>query len=518
VTKLTATGAALTYSSYLGGASDDYGYGIAVDAAGDAYVTGLTSSSNFPTTVGAPQRTFGGVYDLFVTKVTPTGGAFVYSTYLGGSSDDEAYGIAVDPSGQAYVTGFTASTNFPTANATQRAFAGGGSCGMTYCGDAFIAVLDEGGTALRFGSYLGGSGDDHGQGIAVDGAGRAYVTGYTTSTNFPTTAGTLRQTNAGGSDVFVARVLVPSGGTTPWHPHRSVRMSDGLSASVDLADGHVDVQASDLSIPARGPTLALAHTWDSALAAAGMSAAAGQGWQTSLTPRLGGALGAAASYTDTMGALWSFAPTGSVGGLYSYSAPRGQPWKLTASTAGYTLTNFLSSEVMRFDAGGRLTSDTDAYGNANSMAYGAGSASSPSSETNSGGRALAFSYANGLLADAQSPLWQSGGSGAAGSQHVVYGYSGSQLTSLTRGAGTADALTTTFGYSGTQLVTVTTPYTQTPQAWAIGYDGLGRVTAITSPSRGQQGQAGYTPICIRLTLRGRAQGAIDRYWAWFCGG
>jgi len=165
--------ASLVYGTYLGGTgvSGDSGQAIAVDAAGDAYVTGYTTSSDFPTTAGAPQRTFGGVYDLFVTKVNPAGGAFVYSIYLGGSSDDEAYGIAVDPSGQAYVTGFTASANFPTANATQRAFAGGGSCGMTYCGDAFIAALDEGGTALRFGSYLGGSGDNHGQGIAVDGAG-----------------------------------------------------------------------------------------------------------------------------------------------------------------------------------------------------------------------------------------------------------------------------------------------------------------------------------------------------------
>ena len=114
-----------------------------------------------------------------------------------------------------------------------------------------------------------------------------------------------------------------------------------------------------------------------------------------------------------------------------------------------------------------------------------------------------------LLADAQSPLWQSGGSGVAGSQRVAYGYSGSQLTSLTRGAGTSDALTTTFGYSGTQLVTVTTPYTGTPQpqAWAMAYDAVGRVSSITSPSRGQAGQAGYTPAyTTRFTYNpGRTQ-------------
>ncbi len=122
--KVNPAGSALLYSTYLGGGNDDEGEGIVVDAAGNAYVTGLTSSTDYPTTPAALQRTFGGVYDAFVTKLNPAGDAYVYSTYVGGSSDDEGFGIAVDPSGQAYVTGFTASSNFPTANATQRAFAG----------------------------------------------------------------------------------------------------------------------------------------------------------------------------------------------------------------------------------------------------------------------------------------------------------------------------------------------------------------------------------------------------------
>ena len=416
-----------------------------------------------------------------MTKINPAGNAYVYSTYLGGSSNDEAFGIAVGPTGQTFVTGFTASTNFPTANPTQGASAGASSCTFSPCGDAFLTALDEGGTALRYSSYLGGSGEDQGQAVAVDGAGRAYVVGYTYSTNFPTTTGSAQRTNAGIRDAFVARVLVPSGGVIPWHPRQSVHFSAGLDAHVDLTDGHIDVRASDLSLPARGLDLMLAHTWDSALAAAGASTAAGPGWQTSLTPRLGGALGATASYTDTSGAVWTFTPTGSVGGLYSYSAPRGEPWKLTASTTGYTLTNFLTSDALRFDVSGRLMSDTDAYGNQNTRSYGAGSTTSPSSEANSGGRALAFTYnANGALADAQSPLWQSGGAGMADSQHVAYGYNGAgQMTTAARGAGTTDALTTTFGYSGTQMMTVTTP---AGHVWTLGYDGLGRVTTITSPA------------------------------------
>jgi len=154
----------------------------------------------------------------------------------------------------------------------------------------------------------------------------------------------------------------------------------------------------------------------------------------------------------------------------------------------------LTSEALRFDANGRYLSDTDSYGNSNTLSYGSGSASSPSAATNSGGRRLAFAYANGLLADAQSPLWQSGGAGAAGSQHAAYGYDAlRRLTRLTWGAGTSDAITATFGYSGTQLVTVTTPYTGAVRAWTLGYDGQGRVTAFTSPASGTVGQAGYTP-------------------------
>ncbi len=167
----------------------------------------------------------------------------------------------------------------------------------------------------------------------------------------------------------------------------------------------------------------------------------------------------------------------------------------TSPITGYTLSNILTGEALAFDAQGRYLSDTDAYGNQNSLTAGT---NTPTGETNSNvndhttGRSLAFTYnANGLLADAQSPLWQQGGTGKAGSQHVAYGYNAQgQLTSLTRGAGTGDALTDMFGYSGTQLVTVTTG---AGHQWTLGYDGQGRLTSITSPVSGAIGQAGYTP-------------------------
>jgi len=199
VTKINASGSALVYSTYLGGSVADQGNGIAVDGAGNAYVTGQTSSTNFPT-ANPLQANYGGNGDAFVTKINASGSALVYSTYLGGRSDDFGRGIAVDGSGNAYVTGNTTSTDFPTANPLQamQATNGGGP-------DAFVAKINAAGSALVYSTYLGGSGWDEGFGIAADGAGNAYVTGYTYSTNFPT-ANAMQATFSGSGDVFVTKI------------------------------------------------------------------------------------------------------------------------------------------------------------------------------------------------------------------------------------------------------------------------------------------------------------------------
>ncbi len=184
VTKLTPSGG-LVYSTYLGGNSvgggvgDDYGYGIAVDSSGNACITGSTRSANFPVR-GALQATYGGNVDVFVAKLNAAGG-LVFSTYLGGSGVDgalQANDIALDVSGNIYVTGRTDSTDFPTQNAFQAVKAGDG--------DAFVTKLNPTGTALLYSTYLGGSDGEVGIGIAVDPSGHAYITGGTTSTNFPT--------------------------------------------------------------------------------------------------------------------------------------------------------------------------------------------------------------------------------------------------------------------------------------------------------------------------------------------
>src|SRR5205814_8754446 len=156
-----------------------------------AYVAGETVSSNFPTTAGAFQTTFGGgvfgAGDAFVTKLNPTGSALVYSTYLGGSSSDAGSGIAVDAAGNAYVTGGTGSTDFPTTIGAFQTTKGGGFR------DAFVTKLNPTGSALVYSTYLGGSGDDYGYGIALDALGNAYVTGGTGSTDFPTTPGAIQE-------------------------------------------------------------------------------------------------------------------------------------------------------------------------------------------------------------------------------------------------------------------------------------------------------------------------------------
>jgi uncharacterized repeat protein (TIGR01451 family) len=201
VTKLDPSGSAIVLSRYLGGSSADEGRGIAVDANGFAYVTGWTVSSNFPTT--APpilQSTYGGFGDAFVTKLDATTFGLTYSTYLGGATSGErGYGVAVDLDGFAYVAGHTGSTDFPVQlPALQASYAGGN-------GDAFVAKLDRVGAKLLYSTYLGGSAFDQAHAIFVDRGGKAYVTGMTESTNFPTKLPTPTA-NAGGEDAFVAKL------------------------------------------------------------------------------------------------------------------------------------------------------------------------------------------------------------------------------------------------------------------------------------------------------------------------
>jgi hypothetical protein len=198
VMKLKKGGAKIAYSTFFGGAGLEYAAGVAVDAAGNAYVAGVTSSSDLPTTRPA-QPALGGLFDGFVAKLNAKGSAVVYATYLGGSEVDGVTGIAVDAGGNAYVTGTTASTNFPVASALQSSYGGG-------LLDAFVAKLGPDGTSFAYSTYLGGADEDRAARIAVDSAGRAYLTGLTVSANFPTRNPVQPQLDGDAHDAFVSVV------------------------------------------------------------------------------------------------------------------------------------------------------------------------------------------------------------------------------------------------------------------------------------------------------------------------
>jgi hypothetical protein len=205
----------VSYSTFLGGSADDTGAAIAVDPSGNAYVIGTTSSTDFPTTTGAFDRTLATAPDIFVSKLNATGTALLYSTYLGGTptptrgagSDPFEFGraIAVDASGNAYITGQTTSSDFPiTAGAFQTTI----HASEFDATETFVAKLNPTGSALLYSTFLGGSDLDDSYTIAVDASGAAYVAGYTLSTDFPTTPGAV-QTLAGGGgnqDAFITKL------------------------------------------------------------------------------------------------------------------------------------------------------------------------------------------------------------------------------------------------------------------------------------------------------------------------
>lgn len=195
VVKVNAAGDGLVYSTYIGGSNDDEGAGIVVDDAGNAYVTGTTDSTDFPT-VDPIQNSHQGLDDAFVLKLNPAGNGLLYGTYLGGSGVDTAEAIALADSGAAYVIGTTTSTNFPTKNAYDGQLSG--------VADAFVVGVASDGSDWAFATYLGGSGLESGADIATDPAGNVTVTGATLSTNFPT-KNAYQPDKGGNYDLFVTR-------------------------------------------------------------------------------------------------------------------------------------------------------------------------------------------------------------------------------------------------------------------------------------------------------------------------
>ena len=225
VTKFSAAGNSLVYSTFLGGSDTEEGFGIAVDGSGCAYVTGSTSSSDFPTQ-NAYDASYDGGYDVFMTKFSAAGNSLVYSTFLGGSSDDEEGGdVAVDGSGCAYVTGYTASSDFPTQSAYDASYNGG------Y--DVFVTKFSGAGNSLVYSTFLGGSGNEEGYSIAVDGSDCVYVAVTTSSSNFPTRNAYDATYNGGNCDVLVTK-LAATGNTLDYSTFLGGTSDDyGFGIAVD---------------------------------------------------------------------------------------------------------------------------------------------------------------------------------------------------------------------------------------------------------------------------------------------
>ncbi|HET9492694.1 MAG TPA: SBBP repeat-containing protein, partial [Chloroflexia bacterium] len=200
VAKFNPSGSALVFATYLGGSNVDQGYTVDVDPSGYVYVVGVTRSTNFPLENPLQAQHGGGQWDGFVTKMNPSGSALVYSTYLGGSAPygDFANGIKTDADGNAYIYGATYSTNFPTHNAFQPQHGGGGT-------DTTLTKFDPAGNQFIYSTYLGGSGGDWGAGISVDPTGNVYLTGYTTSYNYPV-ANAFQPNLAGPGDAFATKM------------------------------------------------------------------------------------------------------------------------------------------------------------------------------------------------------------------------------------------------------------------------------------------------------------------------
>ena len=226
VTRINSAGTALTYSSFLGGGNSDEAGGIAIDTAGNAYVVGNTSSSDF-NTKNPLQANNRGQQDVFVSKVAPDGTQLVYSTYLGGQRADIGNGIAVDQSNNAYITGSTASTNFPLLTPLQQTYAGGDV-------DSFVSKINAAGSALVFSTYLGGSLNEVGNAIGVDPFGNVYVTGLTSSINFPL-RNPIQSDNRGENEVFISK-LNPQGSGFVYSTYLGGSASDqGSGLAVDAA-------------------------------------------------------------------------------------------------------------------------------------------------------------------------------------------------------------------------------------------------------------------------------------------
>jgi predicted extracellular nuclease len=281
ITKFNPAGNTLAYSTYFGGNQNDEIYTLDIDSAGNAYVAGITGSSNL-LMVNARQPGYGGNTDGFLAKLNPTGTALVYSTYVGGFMQDTAYGLAVDASGSAYLTGVTFSGNFPQVNSLQ-SFNQGTS--TTAC-DAFVSKYSAAGNTLAYSTFLGGSANETGLGIAVDTSGNAYVVGQTASLNFPAV-----------SPLQAANASVPPNGTFDAFVTKIGANGSGLLYSTYLGGAKDDV-ANEVAVNAAGDAFITGQTFSANFPTASARQPASGGADDSFIARISAANDMSLSISD----------------------------------------------------------------------------------------------------------------------------------------------------------------------------------------------------------------------------
>ncbi len=356
----------LLYSTYLGDSDLDLGGEIAVDGSGNAYVSGFTGSTSFPGVNGSSlQPSNGGDWDIFLTKIDPTGTSIIYSTFIGGNGGNEyAQAIAIDGSGNVYLTGGTNSTNFPGASGSSiQSSYGGGSR------DAFAMKINAAGSAILYSTYLGGSDDEIGSGITIDGSGNAYVVGDTLSTTFPGVSGSsIQSSNAGGYDLFVTKIN--AAGTALTYSTYLGGTGDDASSSI-IVDGsgnaYISAGTNSTSFPGiSGSSLQSSNAggYDAIIAkinAAGTAVSwatflGGSGDDSASAIRLDGS---GNIYVDGTTASSSF-PGVSGSSIQSSNAGNGDVFvmKLDSSATSIIYSTFLGGSDLEFTYNGNLAIDS----------------------------------------------------------------------------------------------------------------------------------------------------------------
>ena len=254
VSKWSADGTQMLYSTYLGGSYADFPTALAVDGQGNTYITGYTFSTDFPVTPSSLQSKNAGPYNAFFAKISPDGGTLAYSTYLGGSTGDAANAIAVDNEGNAYLTGYAGSVDFPVtmaaAQSTLRQNCStappAGSKTRARLGDAFVAKINATAPELGYSTLLGGTCADEGLGIAVDSSGSAYVVGATTSPDFPATKDAFQETYKGAANTGFLAKLNPQGSAITYATFLGGPGSDSAHAVTLDEKGSIYVAGSSM--------------------------------------------------------------------------------------------------------------------------------------------------------------------------------------------------------------------------------------------------------------------------------